>query len=172
MSTPRLTYMALLVGAALWCAATVLPPALISLGGERSVAAVLLYGFFSPLCHQLQERCLSLAGHPMAVCARCAAIYAGFLIGTLLYPLLRSIDRPVIPPRWFIAVAVVPMLLDAALGALGAHVVGTATRIATGAACGLLLSFVLLPAALQAACELASRRSGLSTNVQKGTSHA
>lgn len=172
MRIPHLTYAVLLTGAALWCGAIMLPPLLISSGGEQSVAAVLLYRAFSPVCHQLGDRCVSLAGHPMAVCARCAAIYAGFLIGLVVYPAVRSLDRPVLPPRWFVLAAVVPIVLDAAAGALGLHAVSAATRIVTGVPCGLLLSFIVLPAALQAACEFAVRRSDFSSHVQKGTSHA
>jgi len=172
MSPPRLTYMLFLVGALLWCTAIMLPPLLISSGGGESVAGILLYRVFSPLCHQMEDRCLSLAGHPMAVCARCAAIYVGFLLGLLIYPALRSVDRPVLPPRWFVLAALVPVVLDAASGALGLHAVSVSTRLATGIPCGLVLSFVVLPAALQAACEFASRKSPVTSHVQKGTSHA
>ena len=43
---------------------------------------------FALLCHQLPERSLSLHGHPMLVCSRCAGIYAGLAAGALL-PLPR-----------------------------------------------------------------------------------
>ena len=43
-----------------------------------------LYFLFSFVCHQQPERSLWLAGAPMAVCARCAGIYFGALLGLLL----------------------------------------------------------------------------------------
>jgi uncharacterized membrane protein len=32
---------------------------------------------FRVVCHQIPERCLSIAGAPMPVCARCAGMYVG-----------------------------------------------------------------------------------------------
>lgn len=43
---------------------------------------------FSTLCHQLADRSFWINGQPMAVCSRCFGIYAGFLSGWLLLPLM------------------------------------------------------------------------------------
>src|ERR1019366_3025402 len=39
----------------------------------------LVAAMFRAVCHQIPERCLSIAGAPMPVCARCAGIYFGAL---------------------------------------------------------------------------------------------
>ena len=50
-----------------------------------------LYGL---ACHQSPERCLSVAGHPMALCVRCLGLFLGFGLGALLalmHPLRRRL---------------------------------------------------------------------------------
>jgi len=46
-----------------------------------------VHSIFKGLCHQEPERSLFLFGSQMAVCSRCAGIYAGLLIGALTPPL-------------------------------------------------------------------------------------
>jgi uncharacterized membrane protein len=69
-------------------------------GGLVSVLAVsssmdgagLIDPLFASACHQNPERCLVWAGHPMALCARCFAIFVGLgmgAIGALVWPLAR-----------------------------------------------------------------------------------
>ena len=38
---------------------------------------------FAPLCHQRNERCLHFGDTAMAICSRCAGIYAGVVFGCL-----------------------------------------------------------------------------------------
>ena len=40
-------------------------------------------------CHQNPSRCLLIDGHPLALCARCLGVYAGFLS----WPLARKLNR-------------------------------------------------------------------------------
>jgi uncharacterized membrane protein len=64
------------------CAAVLAAP----LGREPA-----LYFLFSLVCHQQPERSLWIAGAPLAVCARCAGIYFGALLGLLArFPARRS----------------------------------------------------------------------------------
>ncbi|WP_369679009.1 DUF2085 domain-containing protein [Chloroherpeton thalassium] len=44
-----------------------------------------LYDIFSPVCHQKAERCLTINGLPLALCARCSALYAGIGIGAIFF---------------------------------------------------------------------------------------
>src|SRR6266404_9479319 len=53
--------------------------------GHNSLALV-IYGAFSHLCHQLPDRSFFIAGHQFAVCARCTGLYVGFTVATLCYP--------------------------------------------------------------------------------------
>jgi uncharacterized membrane protein len=152
MNRSRAAYLALLAGTILWCAGILLAPACKAWGDNSAGAA--LYQWYHPICHQIPERSFFLEGFPLGVCSRCSAIYFAFLLGTLLYPLLRHLDRPVLPPRWLLLVVGIPMLIDATgLGSL-IYEVTSMSRALTGALFGLALPSVLLPAALQAVGEL------------------
>lgn len=59
-----------------------LPP----LVGE-GLRAALMHGF-AAVCHQMPERSLHVDGVPLAVCHRCLGIYAGVLLGALVFPLM------------------------------------------------------------------------------------
>lgn len=107
-------------------------------------AGELLDLLFLPMCHRLPERTLSLAGVVMPLCSRCAGIFAGLALGSLL-------QRPRVEiARWrlFVAAAGALMLLDVVTQDLGLHPVWHATRIASG---------LLFGYAIAAACLLAMR---------------
>ncbi|MGB2959425.1 MAG: DUF2085 domain-containing protein [Bacteroidota bacterium] len=172
MNLQRLTYLAIAIGAALWCALIALPPAIAASSDSLADTAALLASFFRPVCHQIDGRSLTLFGEPLAVCARCSAIYGAFLLGTLLYPLLRSVEKPVMPPRWLLIVALIPMLADAIPGMIGIHEVSTATRVITGAIFGAVLPFVILPAAIEGVGQLFTRFTPSTVHHKKGMSDA
>jgi uncharacterized membrane protein len=154
----RATYLTVLGGAALWCLLLAAAPLLAAAGPPAAAAGEFLYRFFHPICHQLEERSLSLAGHPLAVCSRCNAIYFAFLAGVLVFPLLRPLRREEGISRAWIAAALAPMLADVALGVIGVHEPGMATRLVTGGVFGFAIAFVVLPPGLQAVREIALQR--------------
>jgi len=132
----------------------------------------LVYSVFRPICHQIDERSLMLFGEPLAVCARCSGIYFAFLLGTLLYPAVRRIDNPVMPPRWLLLVALLPMLADVIPGMIGIHDVSILTRVITGGIFGLVLPFVILPAAIEGVCQHPSTSTRSTVHQTKGLSDA
>jgi uncharacterized membrane protein len=161
------TYVVIVLAVVVWCGGIVLAP-LCCTGGERALGAdQALYQFYHPICHQLPERSLVLAGHPLGVCSRCTSIYFAFLLGTLLFPFFRSIRQASLPPRWLLIVAAVPMLVDATWVGSWFYDVTMLTRMISGSLFGLVLPFFLLPTALQAVRELFSNM-----DHQKGFSHA
>ena len=107
-------------------------------------AGELLDLFFLPMCHRLPERTLALAGVSMPLCSRCAGIFAGLALGSLIQRPRVEIARF----RILVAGAGALMLLDVVTQDLGLHPVWHATRIATG---------LLFGYALAAACLLAMR---------------
>ncbi len=168
MKTEGMTYGVILVGAALWCAAIVLAPVL-SVSQAFGSAGKLLYDFFSPICHQMDERSFHIAGAKLGVCARCTSIYFGFLAGSLLYPTVRKIRRPAVPDRWVLLAAFLPMLLDVLSGIAGVHEITITTRTITGTIAGVFLPFVVIPAAIEAVCEfVASPPSLFLKHIRKG----
>jgi uncharacterized membrane protein len=172
MNLQRLTYLVIAVGAAVWCALIVLPSAIVASSESFGNMGELVYSVFRPVCHQIDERSLMLFGEPLAVCARCSAIYFAFFVGTLLYPAVRRIDNPVMPPRWLLVVAMLPMLADVIPGMIGIHEVSILTRVITGGTFGLILPFVILPGAIEGVCQLLSSSSRSTDHHTKGLSDA
>lgn len=142
----NLPYSILLACAFFWCAFLFMPPLTLSFGFEG--ISHQLYHAYSPICHQYDSRSLHVFGHKLAVCSRCSAVYFGFFIGVLLYPLLnqRKSSRAII----ILVAAVTPMLLDVLLDVTGLHTSNLLTRLASGSFFGILLAIVLSPSIIEA----------------------
>ncbi|MBN2250530.1 MAG: DUF2085 domain-containing protein [Candidatus Altiarchaeota archaeon] len=105
----------------------------------------LIYAVFSSACHQLPERSFFVFGYKLAVCQRCAAIYFGFLLSTLLYPLHTRIDNVKTPSKWLLIASLVPMGLDGGLQLLGFYESNPLNRVVTGGVFGLILPLYVIP---------------------------
>jgi uncharacterized membrane protein len=161
-----------LVGALTWCIALSAAPLSAAAAGNWSGAARTIYGFFHLICHQIPERSFSLFGWPLAVCSRCFSIYIAFLLGTILYPFLRPIDYPFLPPRGLLLAVALPLAVDGlSLGFLF-YDVNIVSRMVTGSLFGIVLSFYIIPAVQQGVRELLAQPQALSIHQQKGLSDA
>ncbi len=149
-----LTYAGILFAVVIWCGGIILAPLCSTAGGDTAAVGRALYQFYHPICHQIPDRSMFLAGHPLGVCARCSSIYLAFLAGTILFPFLRSLAQSSPAPRLLLLLAAVPMLIDATPIGPWFYQVTLLTRSVSGAVFGLALPFVLLPAALEASREL------------------
>jgi uncharacterized membrane protein len=130
-----------IASASVWLAGIAAAPLLLARGSKISI---LLYGLFSPLCHQKPERCFFLAGFPLAVCARCTGVYAGAWLGLAVRPFVRALSD-LRPPRIaaFLALSF-PLALDGAGNILGAWNSPPLVRFVSGLLGGLLLPFFFL----------------------------
>jgi uncharacterized membrane protein len=167
MRFARLTYAVILSGTAAWCALIVLAPAAASSARFVQYGGI-LYAFFSPLCHQIDARSFHLFGGPLAVCARCFAIYTGFLSGAIAYPLVGRLFRGVRPGRVFLIVALAPMVLDVILEAAGLYESSNALRAVTGGWFGVLLPFLIIPGAAEGISQLLTQPDPHSIQTEKG----
>jgi uncharacterized membrane protein len=104
---------------------------------------------FSYLCHQIPARSFFIAEHPFAVCSRCTGIYAGFLVATVAYPLVRSLRRTGTPARKWLFLAALPLAVDFALEFFGIWNNTHFSRFATGALLGAVAVFYVLPGLLE-----------------------
>jgi uncharacterized membrane protein len=154
MRFARVTYVVIAAGAALWCLMILLPALLIAPDGSQGHAGQIIAAFFRPLCHRLEDRSFHLFGVSLAVCSRCSSIYFGFLLGTLAYPLIRNVRRPVVPGRLFIAAAALPMFFDVTMGLIGLSGATYVSRAVTGGWFGLLAPYIVIPGATQAVDQL------------------
>lgn len=116
--------------------------------GHNSLALV-IYGTFSHLCHQIPDRSFFIAGHQFAVCSRCTGLYAGFTVATLGYPLLRSLRSTVTPPRTWLFIAAAPLAIDFALGYFGIWDNTHLSRFLTGALLGSVAVLYVMPGLIE-----------------------
>jgi len=116
--------------------------------GYQSLAVV-IYGAFARLCHQIPERSFFIAGRQLAVCSRCTGIYVGFTAVTFCYPLVRSLRRIDMPERRWLFLAAAPIVIDFSLGYFGIWENTHLSRFLTGALFGAVVVFYIMPGLLQ-----------------------
>lgn len=108
-------------------------PWILALARARSPAVMLA---FASLCHQMPERTLTILGTPMAVCSRCAGIYAGVALGAL-FPLPH---RMLGAARAILLTALGLMVADVVTQDLGLHAPFHPVRVGTGLLVGWIAS--------------------------------
>ena len=135
-------YVKLLVCTLGWCGAFIVPP-LIAFSGSIPTVAGFFYSFFSLICHQYDTHSLHVFGYKLAVCARCSAIYFGFLFGVLVFPFFRFKETEHQRTVWIIAVT--PMLIDVGLSFIGVHESDPLTRLVSGSFFGVVAAKMLVP---------------------------
>jgi uncharacterized membrane protein len=124
-----------------YLAAILVAPILSATGHGRTAEPV--YRFFGLFCHQQDARSFHMAGHPLACCERCAAVYASLAISGVLFGLLRTRIRRI---RCTELIALCsPMVVDGM--AVGAHIYGgnAVVRVITGALFGLGIVWLMFP---------------------------
>ncbi len=113
--------------------------------------AALARAAFSPFCHQMPARSLSVHGVPFALCHRCTGIVAGLALGVVVGPVLPRLVRRLgaVHPLAVLALAGFPAGVDWLLGVTGVWANTGASRLATGAlfgvAAGLMIAAAFLP---------------------------
>jgi uncharacterized membrane protein len=142
-SLASVVYAGLIAISVIWLMAIYTAPWLVARG--YVLTGTFVYAIFTPICHQRPERSFYFDGLPLAVCARCLGIYAGFLGGLLVYPLWRRLDDEEMPARRWLLASLLPMFVDLAGDRVGLFVNTHISRVATGAVTGAALAFYLLP---------------------------
>ncbi|MCI0337542.1 MAG: DUF2085 domain-containing protein [Acidobacteria bacterium] len=139
----RAVYISLLLVSLAWLGLIFAAP---YLSAERHpVASLLLYQGFSAICHQMPDRSFHFHGFPLGVCSRCTGIYGGFLAGLIFYPLLRTVESEISPTRWWLIASTAPILIDSVGGSAGLFANTFHSRSITGAVCGFVAAFYILP---------------------------
>lgn len=145
----RAAWMCMAAATLLWVGLIVGAP-LAASGGHETLAFIVYQGL-AGVCHQMPERAYWIAGHPLAVCARCSGIYAGFTLAVLLYPLIAR-RLPVMnssPRREWLMLALAPTAIDFTLGITGLWANTHLSRALTGAWLGAWLAFYVVPGVLE-----------------------
>ena len=148
-------------------------PVLVASGGALRLGGDLVYQFFHPICHQVEDRSFHILGEPLAVCIRCSSIYFAFLGGVLLYPLGVRIGRYIASHRSVLLWSVLPMCIDVVLDELGVFESTSSSRIGSGMLFGVIIPFYIIPAVQEAVQEFAAGSWFLTPSaIKKGQTHA
>jgi uncharacterized membrane protein len=119
-----------------------------STGWHVFSAAVYLFG--STICHQRPERSFLLDGAQLPVCARCAGIYLGAAVATVVSGFSRTSMVRLKPDttavRWILAIALLPASLSLIYEWTTGDVPSNWTRAATGVVLGGGVAAVVLAA--------------------------
>jgi len=134
-------YLPTVAGTLIWIAAIVAAPWLKSRGID---GARWLYACFAPICHQSPSRSFFLAGFPLAVCARCFGVYAGFAAGLLLYPFRRGFSSVRVPKWQTFFLVSAPIVFDTGGNLLRLWDTGDGLRFLTGLLWGAILPFYFI----------------------------
>ncbi|HEX5732278.1 MAG TPA: DUF2085 domain-containing protein [Blastocatellia bacterium] len=141
-----ITYAAALAAALLFVSAIVAAPLLEATRDSGDVErGSLIYLAYSRVCHQLANRSFQIEGHPFAVCSRCTGIYAGYVMGLVVYPFVRSLARTETPARTWLLVAMAPVAIDLAGDFAGLFDNTLLSRALTGGVAGAAGAFYTLP---------------------------
>jgi uncharacterized membrane protein len=99
-------------------------------------APPLLRSLFRPFCHGMPERCFTLDGVPMPICARCTGIYAGFLVALFLMFAVRKLQHMRLP-SWLAWTLVTPLFIDGVTQGIGLRESTNGLRVMTGLLAGM-----------------------------------
>ena len=141
MKSATRSYLLLLALAVIYDLLFTLPPILINFG----INADLLYKFFQPVCHQIDERSFHIFGYKLAVCSRCSSIYFGLTLGIASYPLFKSLNNVEIPSLIFLVIPSIALAADFSVNYLDIAQNSFVSRSITGGVLGISTAFFFVP---------------------------
>ncbi len=130
---------------------------------NHSGFAITIYRAFGTLCHQLPDRSFFVAGHKLAVCARCTGLYAGYTLVLIVYPLLRPLRSTTLPNARWLFVAAAPLFVDVALTLLGLWDNTHGSRLLTGMLLGGVTVFYVMPGLAELSMRISRTKTSSST---------
>ncbi|MDQ3634303.1 MAG: DUF2085 domain-containing protein [Acidobacteriota bacterium] len=108
-----------------------------------------IYNFFSHICHQMPSRSFHTLDQQFAVCSRCFGVYFGILLGFIIYPLFRSMEKTEPFPRFWLFLAMIPIGVDWSLTVFGIWENTHFTRVLTGLILGFTCAIFIFPALVE-----------------------
>ncbi len=153
---PKKVYFIILIFSFLWLIIIFMIPVLMHAGGFPAEISEFGYRFFSTVCHQQDERSFHIFEYKLGVCSRCVSIYAGFFLGTVLYPLKYKLGNSDTPSLWILLSASMLLLLDVLLDSAGIVSNSFFSRSVTGFIIGTVLPLYLIPGFVKFFCEVHS----------------
>jgi len=141
--------------AAVWVFLIVIAP--VAQANDLTSVSSPIYSFCSYICHQIPARSYFFDNQPFAVCSRCFGIYLGLFFGFVLYPFLRPFEEGEPLPRFWLFLAMIPMLVDWSLGFFEIWENTHFSRFLTGSILGTACAVFIVPALVEIFRLLTSR---------------
>ncbi|MEH7247247.1 DUF2085 domain-containing protein [Neobacillus niacini] len=91
-------------------------------------------------CHRIEDRCLTIKGYTLPLCARCTGILAGYLF----FPFLLLFDLSF--PLWLGILLNLPMVIDGWTQKRKFRMSNNSLRLSTGIVSGLGQSMIIVSA--------------------------
>ena len=145
----KFLYLSFLLVVSLWCFMIIAAPLLATY--EFPILSGIIYIFFSKICHQMSDRSFFMLGKQFAVCSRCTGLYFGFLLGTILYPVIHKFKSNWIPKKKYFYLALIPIAIDIGIRFLRIAENTFTSRLITGLILGAFTVFFVLPGFLSLA---------------------
>ena len=145
MSRRIAIYIVCLLAAVLISGPILIAPWLLEAGGIFSKWGRVVYGASHGLCHQDPDRSYHWRGIQLAVCHRCAGIYAGAMVGIIVYPFTRYFRKGIFPSTLTLLIFATPVLIDLFLGTTGIWKGYPYIRTATGFLVAFIAVFYVVP---------------------------
>jgi uncharacterized membrane protein len=141
---------------AFWIFLIVIAP--IAQANNLTSVSISIYKFFGFICHQIPARSFFFGTEPFAVCTRCFGIYFGLFFGFVLYYFLRLLEETEPFPRFWLLLAMIPMLIDWSLGFFEIWENNHLSRFLTGLILGAACAIFIVPALVEISRLLSNRR--------------
>lgn len=129
----------------LWLLLIFLAPLFQLWGGVFERISSFIYLFFSKVCHQNSNRSFHLFEHKLGVCSRCLWIYAGFFVGTIVYPFKYKLNNVNTPSIWFLMIPMMLLISDVIFDSFGIFMNTFFSRSLTGFFLGAALPLFIIP---------------------------
>ena len=139
----RSLYLIFLLAVSLWCFLIIAAPLLAK--SDYRIASGIIYMFFSKICHQMADRSFFIFGKQFAVCSRCTGLYFGFLLGTIVYPIIHKFKSNWIPAKKYFYLALIPISIDFVIRFFHFAENTFTSRLITGLILGAVTVFFILP---------------------------
>lgn len=155
----KLAWRAWVIGfaiASLWLTLIIAAP-IAKANGLVSISSP-IYGLFSFLCHQLDDRSFHVEGEKFAVCARCFGVYLGIIVGFVAYPIWRRIDNIDPLPKFWLFAGCVPITVDWSLTIFGIWENTDLSRLLTGILLGFACGTFIVPSIVEMTRNFSLRR--------------
>jgi uncharacterized membrane protein len=121
-----------------WCAGFLFP---LASGYINNVLADIFFvQLYSTVCHQQSEKCLSIAGSQLLVCARCTGIYLGALVTAFVIISFKSIKTS----STFLLISLLLLIADVLFVLTNVYPYSKITAMSTGLIFGVSIYLYLM----------------------------